>query len=70
MPREREDYSGNLDLLLKKLGADTVTVSIDVAARVVGVDKRTLIADKTFPLKRAGRNYRVPVVGLARWLSG
>ena len=39
------------------------------AAQFLGMDPRTLQADRTFPLKSAGsRSYKVNTVAMARWM--
>lgn len=38
-------------------------------AEFLGRYWRTLVEDETFPIKKVGRNYFVPAVKLARWLS-
>ena len=44
-------------------------ISLAKAASYVGLDKRTLLKDKTFPAKRIGSRYFVPVRQFASWLS-
>lgn len=68
MPREKEDFRDNLVMLKEKFG-DVATVSIKSASEYVGKDERVLKRDKSFPIKKLGRNYLVSIVGFAKWLS-
>lgn len=69
--RDTEDMHAHLEALYGRYGRQTVAISAAEAARYVHADPRTLLADKTFPAKRSGkgRHWRVPLIGLARWLA-
>lgn len=68
MPREKEDYRDNLEMLRAKFG-DVCTIPILQVAEYTQKDVRTLKADTKFPLKQLRSSYVVPIVGLAKWLS-
>lgn len=48
---------------------DAGTISLADAAAYLRIDRRTLLADRTFPVIKAGRSYRVSLVALARWMT-
>ena len=68
---EKELYHEHLERLYQRFGRDVTFISLAQAASFCGKDRRTLMADKTFPLRRIGTNthYDVPVINLARWLA-
>lgn len=66
---EKELFHANLSALYDRFGADAVFITINQAAQYLKRDRRTLMADKTFPLKQIKARQLVPVMGLARWLS-
>ncbi len=68
MPREREGFHEQLEALYQRFGHDQGMIPILDAAAYVPADKRTLLGDKTFPYKKIGAKYMVPLVGFARWL--
>ena len=69
MPREKEGFHEQLEAIYEHFGNEPALISLDKAAAYVGVDKRTLLEDRSFPVKNIGRCYRVPLVALARWLA-
>ena len=42
-------------------------IPLKYAAQFVRRDPRTLLADASFPAKKRGRSWDVPVVSFARW---
>lgn len=70
---EKELFHEHLSALYDKFGQNTVFISLNQAAKYCRMDSRTLIADKTFPLKiwknTERMYYRVPLINFARWLS-
>lgn len=68
MAREKELFRDNLVLLREKFG-DTDLIPIKQVAKYVNITDETLKSDKQFPVKKVGRMYYVPIVGLASWLS-
>lgn len=66
---EKELFYANLTALKEYFGSDAVFVSLRQAAKYCKKDSRTLLADKTFPIKQIGRQYSVPIISLARWLA-
>ena len=69
MPREKEGFHEQLEAIYEHFGKEPALISLDKAAAYVGVDKRTLLEDRSFPVKSVGRCYRVALVALARWLA-
>lgn len=68
MPREKEDFRENLARLSERFpGREAITVS--ETAALLGRCTRTVLTDKTIPKVKISREYIVPIVGLARWLS-
>lgn len=60
-----------LEALRKRYGMIPF-LSLAEAARYVHADPRTLLRDKTFPVKSNGKPWghsRVPVVALAQWIA-
>ena len=64
---ERPGYREHLSELQQRFSAGTI--SLAEAAAYLDIDRRTLLHDRTFPVIKAGRAYRVSLVSLARWLS-
>lgn len=68
MPREKEDYRENLARLTERFpGRDTITIT--EAAALLGRCARTIRESKSIPKVKMEREYLIPLVGLARWLS-
>lgn len=65
MPREKETYRDNLELLMR-IFPGVGAISIEQAAQYYGVSRKTLERDKTLP--RDAHN-RIPLPSFARWLS-
>jgi hypothetical protein len=68
MTREKELYRDNLQLLKEKY-PDKLTFTLNEAAALLGVDRRTLINDKNFHKPRSGRYYIIPVTAIAHYMS-
>lgn len=68
MPREKESYRDNLELISNHFGAVQL-IPFKEAAKYCGVNARALQSDSSFPLKKIGGRYYVSAVNLARWLS-
>ena len=68
MAREKELFRDNLVLLREKFG-ETDLIPLKQISEYVNIHSETLKSDKGFPLKKVGRMYYVPIVGLASWLS-
>lgn len=66
---EKELFHENLEALYERFGKESALISLSKAAAYVGCDPRTLEADKSFPVKRIGKQTRVPLISLARWLA-
>ena len=69
---EKPDYRAHIERLSERFpGRELITLRD--AAAYIGIDPRTLLRSRTFPLKEMGTGkrvaYYVPIVGLARWLS-
>lgn len=66
---EKENFHENLEALYQRFGRDKAFIPLSHAAKYCGSDPRTLLADRTFPLKKLGRVYKISLIALARWLS-
>lgn len=66
---EKATFHDELERLYERFSRDCVFVHLSDAAKYCKMDPRTLLADKTFPYKKLGRKYQVPIVGLARWIA-
>jgi len=64
---EKKDYRDNIERISARFNGELIPI-LDVA-NYLGCDKRSLMSDKTFPLKKVGGRYFVTVVALAKWLS-
>lgn len=69
MERNEDPMSIELSELYERFGRQTRLISLKQAAEYCRRDPRTLLADKTFPIKARGKRYDVSVVRLARWLT-
>lgn len=68
MPREREDFRDQLQALRERYeGQEVLTLAQSCA--LLGLSRDALINDKDFPAKKVGKNYIIPIVPLARWMS-
>lgn len=48
---------------------DKPMITVAEAARYLRKDRRTLLADRTFPYKKKKGRYLVSLVALARWMG-
>ena len=67
MPREKEGFRDQYTVLKERF-PDREAITLDESATILGVDRRSLIAEKGFPAKKICSKYVVPLVGLARWM--
>ena len=67
MPREKEGFREQLARLSEKYPGREM-ISLPEACEITGCYRRTLLQDKTFPRKKMGNVYKIPVVQLARWM--
>ena len=65
---KKELIAANIADIRARCGPGAI-ISVRKAADYLGKDPRTLMADTAFPLIRIGKSQKVPVVGLAAWLS-
>lgn len=68
MPREREDFRDQLQALRERYEGQEV-LTMEQSEKLLYVDRMALLNDKTFPVKKVGRRYIIPIVPLARWMS-
>jgi len=68
MPREKEGFRDQLAVLRERF-PDVEAIDIKTCESILTCDRRTLFNDKTFPAKKVGGKFVVPIVGLARWLT-
>lgn len=64
---KKRDYRDNLERISERFNGELIPLPEVVV--FLGCDKRTLMADKTFPSKKVGGRYFVTAVALAKWLS-
>lgn len=76
MPREKEGFREQL-ARLDELYPGREAISIQEASALLGLYRRTLLEDESFPAKKIGAprssrggKYVVPKVPLARWMCG
>lgn len=68
MPREKECFRDVLDRLTERFPGKEA-IPLKEASELVDSCERILKEDKTFPTKKLGGKYIVPLVSLARWLA-
>ena len=68
MPREREDFRDQLQALREQFAGQEV-LTMDQSCKLLGLDRDALINDKSFPAKKVGKKYIIPIMPLARWMS-
>ena len=66
--RETEGYRPQLELLTDMFPARAAITGTECQA-VLGLDRRTLLADREFPARKVGNKYTIPLTELARWLT-
>lgn len=69
MSREKEMFRDYVAELREVFGKDAVFISLTKVSKYLKKDARTLLNDKTFPVKQIGGRYEVPLMSLARWLA-
>ena len=67
MSREKEGYRAQLEFLVT-LCPGVASVDIKTCTKILGCERHTLLNDKTFPAKKVGGKYIVPLSELARWM--
>lgn len=65
--REAEGYRPQLEMLVDMF-PNRAAITINECQSAVGCDRRTLLADRTFPARKVGNKYSVSLTELARWL--
>lgn len=67
--REPNGYREQLENLSKRF-PDKEFIGIADACAILGCDRRTLLSDRTFPVKRINgtRKYYIPITRLAWWM--
>lgn len=43
-------------------------IDFKTCEKLIGCERHTLMNDKTFPAKKVGGKYIIPLVALARWM--
>ena len=66
--RETEGYRPKLELLTDMFPA-RAAITVTECQTALGLDRRTLLADREFPARKVGNKYAVPLTELARWLT-
>ena len=65
--REPEGYRQQLELLTD-IFPHRAALKIAECEAALNLDRRTLLADRSFPAKKVGNKYSVPITELARWM--
>ena len=65
---EKKDYRINLEQLLKDF-PEQRELNMKEAEKYLRKNRRTLLKDSSFPIKKLGNTYLIPLTGLARWMS-
>ena len=66
---DRELYHATLDEVYAHLGGSVpATAPLKAVATYLGLDPRTLMATRSFPLRKNGNKYYVVKTALARWM--
>ena len=65
---EKATYHDHLTRL-REVFPGAEVISVPQAAKFCGVKPETLRSNKTFPMMKMGRYYRVPLINFARWLA-
>lgn len=65
--RELEGYRQQLELLTD-LFPNRAALKIAECEAALNLDRRTLLADRSFPAKKVCGKYAVPITELARWM--
>lgn len=65
--REPEGYRQQLELLTD-IFPNRAALKIAECEDALNLDRRTLLADRSFPAKKVGNKYSVPITELARWM--
>lgn len=68
MPREKECFRDQLQRLDEKYPGQEV-LDLKDACDLLRTDRKTLLCDQSFPAKKVGGKYIIPLVALARWLA-
>lgn len=66
---EKVGFDEQRSALYERFGRDRAMIPLGEVAAYLGVDRRTLLRDRSFPVRRVGRQYLIPVISLARWLN-
>ena len=66
--RETEGYRPQLELLTDMFPA-RAAITVTECQAVLGLDRRTLLADREFPARKIGNKYAIPLTERARWLT-
>lgn len=65
--RERKCYRENIELI-GSFFPKRAALTMPEVCKLVGLDRRTLLADRTFPARMVGNKYMIPVTALAAWM--
>lgn len=66
MAREKEGFRNVLQDISERFDG-RASLKIEEACEYVGLDRRTVLKDSTFPVKKVAGKYTVNAVLLARW---
>lgn len=66
--REAEGYRPQLELLTDMFPG-RAAITVNECQTALGIDRRTLLAEREFPARKIGGKYAAPLTKLARWLT-
>lgn len=66
--REAEGYRPQLELLTDMFPG-RAAITVNECQIALGIDRRTLLAEREFPARKIGGKYAVPLTELTRWLT-
>lgn len=66
--RETEGFRPQLELLVEMFPA-RAAITVNECQAALGLDRRTLLAERAFPAKKIGGKYSVSLTELARWMT-
>ena len=62
-------YYENLNAVYEAFGKEPATVSLEPVAKWLGINRRTIISKRDFPLKKLGNKYFIMKTALASWMT-
>ena len=67
--KDEDFYHANLNAVYKEFADFPMALPLAAVATFLGLDKRTLISTRGFPIKKSGNRYIVMKTALASWMT-